>query len=170
MFERPKCPRTWPWPRLAGERAPVACAHCAEVSHQVVSFAAIVLAPTETPRGPRSIPNMKYIAIMNYDFMRTRKKDDKERWQKENNAYEELKAALAHLGWEWTETSAFLITTKDAARICEGASLVARQAPKPGDLSAFNLCIQTASPRDTTKVKKQFPNALKKVRARKLPF
>ncbi len=110
---------------------------------------------------------MAYRAILNYDFVRTSVKIDKHKNQQENNAYEELKCALHQLGWTWTETSAFEITTDDISLIWRGVALVARQGVKPGPLSALNLSIQGGGPLVPSSLD-NFPNALTNVEG--LPF
>jgi hypothetical protein len=112
---------------------------------------------------------MKYQAVLTYDYARTRKADDQAKWTEENNAYEELKRALVQLGWQWRETSAFTIDTDDLSLIWRGAALVARQADRPGELSALSLVLQggeVKTPSSLTKGK----SALRNIEDRPFPY
>jgi len=111
--------------------------------------------------------DMKYRAILNFDYARTRAQDDKQEWSSENSASEKLKCALVQLGWNWTETSAFELQTENISLIWRGVELLDRQGTAPGRLSALTFVLQGGAPKTPSSLK-NMPDALAEVEAKPL--
>ncbi len=60
------------------------------------------------------------------------------------NEGEALKNALIQAGWQWVETSSYVVETSDLKLIWQGIGLVARQQGAIGDLSALTLHVDGA--------------------------
>ena len=60
----------------------------------------------------------------------------------DNNQYQRLGKALEHIGWQYSDTSAFVIETDNYSDIALTLELLARSTPSIGNLSALTVAIQ----------------------------
>ena len=90
----------------------------------------------------------------------------------DTNAGEKLKNALIAIGWNWVETTAYMIATQNINAIWEGIVLAAKHDADMGTLSALTFHVQSVNTETACKPPSSagnHPNALDDIRKKPTP-